>query len=144
MAYDREIVFNQIIQEIEDGASLRSILKRVEMPSSTAFFEWLDNDKDKVLQYTRACEKRAEGIFEDILEIADNTHNDTIITDKGEIPNTEWIARSRLKVDSRKWMLGKMNPKKYGDKIDHTTDGEKINQNISILSINPFIDDQKE
>lgn len=137
MAYDKEIVFHLILSEIEEGASLRSVLKRNDMPGTTIFFEWIHNDEDKAKQYARACEKRAESIFEDILEIADDSSNDTIYTDKGEYPNTEWMARSRLRVDSRKWMLGKMNPKKYGDKLDVTTDGEKITQ-TPIFGDNPL------
>ena len=102
------------------------------MPSRYTFFEWLKDDDGKANQYARACEVRAEGIFEDILEIADNSSNDTIYTDKGEIPNSEWIARSRLKVDARKWMLGKMNPKKYGEKIQQEHSGEVTQTIISL------------
>ena len=141
MAYDKEKVFALILQEIEEGASLRSILRRDEMPTQKTFFDWLHNDEDKVKQYARATEKRADAIFEEILEIADEKSNDTIYTDKGEIPNSEWMARSRLRVDARKWMLGKMNPKKYGDKLDVTSDGEKLQSNdIKIEIIKPNID----
>ena len=125
MAYDKDIFFPMILSEIEEGNSLRSVLSKKDMPSRYTFFEWLKDDDGKANQYARACEVRAEGIFEDILEIADNSSNDTIYTDKGEIPNSEWIARSRLKVDARKWMLGKMQPKKYGHKMDLTSGGEK-------------------
>lgn len=137
MAYDKEIYFPLILSEIEEGASLRSVLKRNDMPNKQTFFNWIYEDKEKVDQYARACEKRAESIFEDILEIADDSSNDTIYTDKGEYPDKEWMARSRLRVDSRKWMLGKMNPKKYGDKLDVTTDGEKITQ-TPIFGDNPL------
>lgn len=116
MAYNKDIIFPLILSEIEEGASLRSILKREDMPGRTVFFEWLNQDEFKANQYARSCELRSECIFEEILEIADETSRDTIYTEKGEVPNSEWMARSRLRVDARKWMLGKMNPKKYGDK----------------------------
>ena len=132
MAYDKDIFFPMILSEIEEGNSLRSVLSKKDMPSRYTFFEWLKDDDGKANQYARACEVRAEGIFEDILEIADNSSNDTIYTDKGEIPNSEWIARSRLKVDARKWMLGKMNPKKYGERIQQEHSGE-ITQTIISL-----------
>ena len=132
MAYDKEIVFPLILLSIEDGASLRATLRRDGMPSSITFYDWIENDKQKALQYVHACEKRAEFIFEEILEIADETSKDTIYTDKGEIPNSEWIARSRLKVDARKWMLGKMNPKKYGEKIQQEHSGELTTNIISL------------
>lgn len=37
----------------------------------------------------------------------------------------------RLKIDARKWVVARMLPKKYGDKIDITTDNKPIN-NISL------------
>ena len=128
MAYDIENTFKQILLSIEEGNSLRATLKREGMPTSTTFYDWIDNDKEKALHYARACEERADVIFDEIFDIADNTDNDTIFTNKGEIPNSEWIARSRLRVDARKWALSKMNPKKYGDKLDLTSRGEKMPQ----------------
>lgn len=62
-------------------------------------------------------EQRSESMFEEILEIADETSRDTIDTETGEKANTEWISRSRLRVDARKWMLSKMVPKKYGERL---------------------------
>ncbi len=35
----------------------------------------------------------------------------------------EHIQRSRLRVDARKWLMSKMAPKKYGEKLQHTGDG---------------------
>ena len=132
MAYDKDKIFPLILSEIEEGASLRSILRREDMPSRYTFFEWLHNDEEKTNQYARSCELRSEFIFEEILLIADESSNDTIITDKGEIPNSEWMARSRLRVDARKWMLGKMNPKKYGEKIQTEHSGEITTNIISL------------
>src|SRR3990172_1322488 len=132
MAYDKEKIFPIILSEIEEGASLRSILRREDMPTQKTFFDWIHNDEEKVKQYARACELRADTIFEEILEIADESNNDTIYTDKGEIPNSEWMARSRLRVDARKWMLGKMNPKKYGEKMQQEHSGEITTNIISL------------
>ena len=126
MAYsdiDIEKIFSEVVNRIFNGESLRAILRDSHMPSSQTFYNWLDSDNDKSKRYARACEARADAIFDEILDIADETSNDTVTTDTGEYPNTEWINRSRLKVDSRKWIVSKLNPKKYGDKID-------VNQNV--------------
>ena len=138
MAYDKEIVFKSILSEIEEGASLRSILRREDMPSRYTFFEWLHKDEDKTNQYAHACEVRAEAIFEDILEIADETSGDKKYTESGEVIDSEYVARSRIKIDARKWMLGKMQPKKYGDKIQQEISGEITTNIISLGNgINP-------
>lgn len=132
MAYDKDIVFPLILSEIEEGASLRSILRREEMPNKQTFFNWIYEDKEKVDQYARACELRSESIFEDILEIADETSGDKQYTESGEVIDSEYVARSRIKIDARKWMLGKMNPKKYGDKIQQEVSGEITTTVISL------------
>lgn len=143
MAYDIENTFKQILLSIEEGNSLRATLKREGMPTSTTFYEWIDNDEQKALHYARACEKRADTIFEEILEIADDASNDFSLADIGdgiqvEKFNSEHVQRSRLRVDSRKWMLGKMNPKKYGDKIQQEHSGELKTTIISLGNgVNP-------
>lgn len=121
MAYDqkeKDEKFSAIFQKMENGASLRSALIDEQISSST-FYKWIEQDAEKAKQYARACEERADKIADEILDIADFTDRDTIETDEGaEIPNHEWIQRSKLRVDTRKWLLGKLNPKKYGDKLD--------------------------
>ena len=60
---------------------------------------------------------------DETLEIADDSSHDTITDDEGnERFNSEFAARSRLRVDTRKWLLSKALPKVYGDKIttEHT------------------------
>lgn len=138
MAYSKENkdkIFNLICDQIQKGRSLRSIIKDEGMPDLSTFYVWLKEDEEKSKHYAYATEARAEMIFEDILKIADDNSEDEIVNEDGlPIVNHDVISRARLKIDARKWMLSKMIPKKYGDKIDHTTDGEKI-QNPSIISV---------
>ena len=133
MAYtdkDKDNIFEYVCQEIEKGRALRNVLKDDNMPSTSTFYQWLDNDEVKAKQYARATEVRADIIFDDILAIADENTNDTSINENGiEVVNNDVIQRSRLRIDARKWVLSKLNPKKFGDKADITSGGEKI-QNI--------------
>ncbi|WP_394749548.1 terminase small subunit-like protein [Spongiimicrobium salis] len=124
--------FQRICEHISEGNSLRSALGLHDTPSRRTFYSWLENDEKKVEQYARACEERAEFHFEEIFEIADDSSADKkILKDGTEVTDHEAIQRSRLRVDTRKWALSKMQPKKYGDKIDVTTDGEKINNDFT-------------
>jgi hypothetical protein len=41
-------------------------------------------------------------------------------------------ATARLLIDTLKWKAGKYYPKMFGDKIDHTTDGEKIQSTVIV------------
>ncbi len=131
MAYSEkqiETIFDSILIEIENGRPLRQILKDEGMPSSKTFFEWISKDDVKVKRYAHACETRADVIFDEIIEIADDKTQDSIITENGVSQNSEFIQRSRVRIDARKWVVSKLNPKKYGDKVDLTTGGEKIQQ----------------
>lgn len=111
-----------ILDRISEGESVRSILdhaNRDRLPSFRTFLEWVEKDESLSKQYARAMEIRAAGIFDQMLDIADESNADIDITEDGKIRvNGELVQRSRLKIDARKWVLGKMNPKKYGDKVE--------------------------
>lgn len=133
MAYSKEDIdniFDEVCIRVENGEAIRDILKDKNLPSSSTFYDWLENDTEKSKRYARAKELWAESQAAEILRIADDSTNDTIYTEKGEIENKEWVNRSKLRVDTRKWLMSKMYPKKYGDKIDLTTDNKPINTNI--------------
>jgi hypothetical protein len=123
----------EILSQMFEGKSCRSILNsdRQNLPSHRVFIEWLANDTLLSKQYAYACEARADLIFDEIIEIADDDSGDRKVNEKTgeEVLDSEFVQRSRLKVDARKWAVSKMNPKKYGDKldIDHTTKGEQMN-----------------
>lgn len=132
-----------ILDCIADGQSLKSIIdgrSREEVPAYSTFMVWLSEDKELAEKYTRACEERADLIFEDIIQIADDSGTDLSVSEQGFLQvNGEAINRSRLRIDARKWALSKMNPKKYGDKVDVTTKGETLN-NFSIKDVLTFKD----
>lgn len=137
MAYSPEEIeekFSDILNLIsQDGLSLRDALMQGNMPSSQTFYKWIDEDEEKSKRYARACEGRAESIFEEILDIADESHSDKKVLDDGrEVTDSEVVQRSRLRVDARKWVLSKMNPKKYGDKVQ---------QDININTEQPLFGD---
>lgn len=145
MAYnqkDIESIFNYVCKEIEKGKALRNVLKDNNMPSTSTFYEWLDIYPDKAKQYARATEVRAEAIFDDILSIADQNANDTYVNDQGlEVTNNDVIQRSRLRIDARKWVLAKLNPKKFGEKLDVTSDNKPILTN-PFFGDNPLLNDK--
>jgi len=132
---DKNISFKRVIKAIEGGKPLRQVLKEKDTPSPATFYKWIDKDQNMLKRYVRACELRADSIFEDLLSIADDGSNDTYTDSKGrERTDQEVIGRSRLRVDARKWMLAKMNPKKYGDKTT-TVHGLDEDDNITELNI---------
>ena len=128
---------DKICQMIAQGQSVRSICSKKDMISMQTFFRWLrENDKFSE-QYARACEERSYMHAEEILEIADDATNDYMEQhdESDELTgyklNGENIQRSRLRIDTRKWLMSKLNPKVYGDKLDMTTNGNDIGVSLS-------------
>ena len=124
---------DKICQMIAQGQSVRSICAKKDIISMQTFFRWLrENDKFRE-QYARACEERSYMHAEDIIEIADNATNDYMekLEGDGYIFNSENVQRSRLRIDTRKWLMSKLNPKVYGDKLDMTTNGNDIGVTLS-------------
>lgn len=93
-----------------------------ELPSSRTVHRWIEQNEEFCRNYLRARELQADLLFDECLSIADDTSNDTKVIAHGEnvteAANTEWISRSKLRVDTRMRMAGKLNPKKYGDKLE--------------------------
>jgi len=120
-----EKLFDEIIIEIAENGS--SMIAAVKKRMSTLTFYDLLKDDDRLKKYARACEMRADKMAEEMIEIADSSDDDTIVDERGiERGNNAAVQRDRLKVDTRKWLLAKMHPKKYGDKIDMTSGNERI------------------
>lgn len=119
-----------IIERICAGESLRKICKAPEMPDRATVHRWLLADTDFCDQYARAREIQAEEIFDEILEISDDSRRDYITGDDGQKRiNREAIDRAKLKIDARKWVLSRMQPKKYGNRmeIDQPTQDYVVN-----------------
>lgn len=115
--------FDAICQRIMSGESLKHICDSKGTPARSVVYEWLASDKAIADRYARACEIRADRIFDEMLDIADNGENDWMEqrSDDGKSAgwreNGEAIRRSVLRIDARKWALARMQPKKYGDKV---------------------------
>lgn len=97
------------------------------MPARSTVQSWLAKHEEFSDQYARACQIRQEELFDEIFEIADDGSNDWMDRQVGdqtvEVVNQEAIQRSKLRIDTRKWALSKMNPKKYGEKLDLNHEG---------------------
>lgn len=135
-----------ICERIANGESLRQILETEGLPASSTVFTWLSEDGTFSEQYARAREAQADAVFDDILSIADDGRNDWMKRKNrddqaiGWVENGEAIRRSQLRIEARKWMAGKLKPKKYGDKLDLNLSGsvammseEQVNARLSEL-----------
>lgn len=124
--YSDEIA-TAICVRLADGESLRSICADDTMPDKATVFRWLSKHEEFRDQYARARETQADALFDEILDIADDGHNDWMARKFGEeerwVENGEALRRSALRVDARKWVVSKLLPKKYGDRVTNVVEG---------------------
>lgn len=104
-----------ICDRIASGEALIGICRDKDMPDKATVFRWLAKHEAFRDKYARARELQMEAMAVEILEIADDSEGDR--TKEGAFVS-EHVQRSRLRVDTRKWLMSKLAPKKYGDKLD--------------------------
>jgi hypothetical protein len=117
---------NLICDKLTEGTSLRKLCKSDEFPNASTVYVWLDRFPEFAERYARAREAATEDMLEDILEIADDATID--------------VQDKRVRIDTRKWAMGKLKPKKYGDKQTHeigNKEGEtlKVDSNVDTVAL---------
>jgi len=127
--YTQELA-DTMCAELSQGRSLRSVCQDDGMPSGKTFFSWLRTYPEFLKQYEAAKQESADAMAEDTLFIADTPLEGEEITIKPdgskEVKKSDMLGHRRLQVDTRKWLMSKMKPKKYGDKLDMTTNGKDL------------------
>lgn len=102
---------------IVDGQSLLAITRMPGMPGRTCIFRWLSERSEFENNYARATEIRAHVGFDEIQEIADHGSGD--------------VNRDRLRIDTMKWRLARMVPRKYGKRIA-TEISASVNADVAV------------
>lgn len=110
-----------ICERIAQGDTLRRVCKDPELPSRATVFRWLILHADFEQAYKVALGWRAESRADEIIEIADDSGDDYSIETSEDGPpivvlNKEAIARSKVRIEARQWLMAKEAPRKYGDK----------------------------
>lgn len=118
-----------ICARIAQGEGLKGICAGDGMPTERCVYKWLrhEDHAEFVQMYAQAREDQQERWADEIIEIADDGTNDFVEREaksgkKFIIADQDHINRSRLRVDTRKWLLSKLMPRKYGDfkTLEHT------------------------
>lgn len=135
---------NMLCARLTNGESLRTICRDEDMPGVVTVFSWMRRYPEFEKLYTRALQHRVETHVEEIIEIADDGTNDFVekVRDDGStyiVADHEHIQRSRLRVDTRKWIASKLKPRKYGEKITQEHSGPD-GKPIEIKARNELVD----
>jgi hypothetical protein len=110
--------FALVCERMAEGETLSAICKEADTPSRATFLRWVKNDTGRTKAYQLARQAQADFYFDQIKDLAFDSSNDTVVNERGTaVCNHEWVARTRVKVDSLKWIASKLDPVKFGDRM---------------------------
>lgn len=123
---------DRICKEISLGKSLRTVCgtdenPKEDMPDIVTILRWLREKEEFRTQYERAKEESADLLTEEMLDISDND-----VVQGDDKSDSARVQQSRLRVDTRKWIASKLKPKRYGDKLDLTSNNEKLTGSVVV------------
>lgn len=108
-------------------------------PSARTVHRWLAAHEPFRQSYALARERQADLIFDECLEIADDSSGDVKIVgrdgEEREVMDAEFAQRSKLRIETRKWMAGKLAPKKYGEKASLELSGKDGAPLIPVINV---------
>ena len=135
-SYSEEVV-SAIFARIAQGESVVSICSDPKMPAQSAFYKWMDSKPELVERYACARKSQANTIFDKMLNVAETTEigiTKKIKPEGEEITEGDMLGHRKLKIDTYKWILSKLEPKKYGEKIDIDMTADVTNRNIQVVT----------
>lgn len=108
-----------VFEQMHNGIVMYKACKAIDVAPGN-FMRWVEESDDLKEKYARARDSLVEKVADDMLEIADCPvgSTDSGATDSGA------VNKQRLQVDTRKWLLSKIAPRKYGDAVKHEITGE--------------------
>ena len=122
----------RICEMLASGCSLRQVARVLGL-TEAAIRKWAKDDKEFGEHYSKAMLDRWEKMADELVELADAD-----CTGPDGRTDNALVQQRRLQVDTRKWVLSKMLPRKYGDKIEITGDADApLLTRIELIPIAP-------
>lgn len=129
--YDKQVATALCAVISTTTKGLKKILKMDKrFPTTRIVYRWLADNEDFRNRYKAAKETQAQILADQIIEIADTTKRGIQVTKdfKGRKKKryVDMIEHRRLQIDARKWILTKLLPHKYGDKVQVEATGDPL------------------
>jgi Bacteriophage Sf6, terminase small subunit-like len=103
----------RICDAVSTGTPLAAVCAAADMPDRETLARWLDAHADFRSAYTRALEAAADRYADEILTIADASASESPGAGKSDAGS---VARAKLRIDTRKWLMSRLAPSKYGER----------------------------
>lgn len=111
-----------LFEQMSEGKSLTSALKRPGMPTFGGAMKVLRNNPEIRARYDKACEDRADKLAEEIIELSDEEMPEGLT---GPMASA-WVQKKRMQVDARKWVASKLYSRRYGERVDVSVTDTRI------------------
>lgn len=120
---EKQKLASAVLRRMESGMSGNKSCREAGVPVRT-FLDWVDADEELAAQYARAREDMHDAIAQEIMDISDE--EPAMVVDQNGVAryDSAGVQHQRLRVDSRKWLLSKVAPKKYGERLALAGDEE--------------------
>lgn len=133
ITHNPAVVWPALLEMISNGSSLTGALKKL---TPSPGYNWakvqLRENNELKAQYEDACKDRADRLVDDLLELVDAP----IPTDLDSGARTAYVNHLRLKLDTRKWIACKFNPRIYGDRVDVSVTSTQISISAALAEAN--------
>jgi len=118
--YDPQIASEVCLHISIDSKGLKAVCDSDErFPHPATFYRWMLSHVELREIYARAKTEQLEILADEIQQIADEPQPGEIVTLKGnerEVKIADMLEHRKLRIESRKWLLAKLAPKKYGER----------------------------
>ena len=122
----------RVCEMVASGCSLRQVAQVIGI-TEAAIRKWAKDDKEFGGHYEKAMVSRWERMADELVELADAD-----CTGPDGRPDNALVQQRRLQVDTRKWVLSKMLPRKYGDRIEIGSDPDApVVTRIELVAVHP-------
>lgn len=125
-----ELHADLICDAVSNGQTIAQVCRDLDI-ARHQIYAWIEADeafRDK-MEVARAA--GYDAIADEAFAIADDSTFDTIETKHGPKLDREWVARSKLRVETRLKLLAKWHPKRYGEKLEIESTNKTANVAIS-------------
>lgn len=119
-----------ICDAVSSGQTIAQVCRDLDI-ARHQIYAWIEADKEFAAAMEVARAAGYDAIADEAFAIADDSSFDTIETKFGPKLDREWVARSKLRVETRLKLLAKWHPKRYGEKLEIESTNKTANVAIS-------------
>lgn len=129
---------DEVCTRIADGEPLRAICREEGMPNWVTCYRWMEEDEDFAQRIARARKIGFDAIAEEAMLIAATPHIGQVVTSKewgDEIRQEDMLGHRKLQIETRLKLLAKWDPKRYGERVDHTSSDGSMSAKPTIIEL---------